>query len=343
MIRAFRTAVIMLLVVALSAAVFAYSADGSAFAYASGDNASAYTSGDSTLALAEDENVYYDTREEAAAALRKAMKNRKHLVTVAIYEKVDEKSIKTIIGEVFQMAIEHTGKPKEGDYLKYQFADYKGKAETDLHWGSPVVIIRYVINYYTDKSQETETNKKVKEIKEELDLEGKSDYNKIKAIHDYLCDNIEYDVEKSGDDVGGTEHTAYGALVKGKAVCQGYALSMYRLLLESGVDCRIVDGQGIEEGGMAGAHSWNIVGIGGVYFYVDTTWDDSMGTYDYFLCNRDDFEKNHVLSKDYSEDFVTKEYPVTQSGFAADYDTPIKALNAAAKATIEAIKNMDAA
>ena len=306
----------MLLLTALSAAVFAY---------------------------ADSDINYYESRDEAAAALRKAMKARDNYVTVAIYERVDEESIKTIIGEVFDQALEHTGKPKEGDYLKYQFADYKGKAKTDLHWGRPVVEIRYVINYYTNAEKEKETDKKVKEILKELDLKGKSDYRKIQAIHDYLCDNIEYDTEKSGDDKGGTEHTAYGALVEGKSVCQGYAISLYRLLLEAGVDCRVIDGQGLEAGGLSSAHSWNIVSIGGVYFYVDTTWDDSSGSKDYFLRNRDDFETDHVMSEEYDKDFVTEQYPVSQSGYPVDYDTPIKALNKATASFLDAFKQLDAA
>ena len=177
----------------------------------------------------------------------------------------------------------------------------------------------------------------------ELDLKGKSDYRKIQAIHDYLCDNIEYDTEKSGDDKGGTEHTAYGALVEGKSVCQGYAISLYRLLLEAGVDCRVIDGQGLETGGLSSAHSWNIVSIGGVYFYVDTTWDDSSGSKDYFLKNRDDFETDHVMSEEYDKDFVTEQYPVSQSGYPVDYDTPIKALNKATASFLDAFKQLDAA
>lgn len=309
-IRAIATAVIVLLITALSAAVFAY---------------------------AGSDVVYYDSREEAAAALREAMKARSHYATVAIYEKMDEESIKTVIGEVFEMAMEHTGEPDEGDYLKYQFEDYKGKAATELHWGMPAVVIRYEIDYYTDASQEELTDKKVKEIMKELDLKGQSDYRKIKAIHDYICGNVEYDIEKSGDNKGGIEHTAYGALVEGKAVCQGYATSMYRLLLESGVDCRVIDGEGTEAGGLTSAHSWNIASVGGVYFYVDATWDDSTGSLDYFMRNRDDFETDHIMSEEYGEDFVTERYPVSRSGYAVDYDMPIKSVLKAAEALLAAL------
>lgn len=315
-IRAIRAAVIMLLITALSAAVFAY---------------------------ADYEGVYYYSREDAAAALRDAMKDRERYVTVGIYEDVDKESIKTIIGDVFSQAIKHTGKPTEGDYLKFQFANYHGKAKTDTYWGEPVVVIRYVISYYTDEDQEKQTDKKVKEILKTLDLKGKSDYQKVKAVHDYLCENIEYNYEKSGDNKGGKEHTAYGALIEGKAVCQGYATSMYRMLLASGVDCRIIDGEGAEAEGLPGYHSWNIVSIDGVYYYVDTTWDDSSGSLDYFLKNRDDFETDHVMSEEYGEEFVTKKYPVSQSGFPFDYKTPEKAIKKASKSLMKAFDSIEAA
>ena len=309
------TAVIVLFLTALSAAVFTY---------------------------AEEDTVYYDSREEAVAALREAMKDREHYATIAIYERVDEESIKTIIGDVFNLALEHTGKPDEGDYLKYQFDSYKGKAESGLHWGIPEVTIRYVINYYTDAGQEKQTDEKVKEILKTLELEGKSDYRKIRAVHDYLCDNVEYDTERAGDNKGGTEHTAYGALIEGKSVCQGYAISMYRLLLESGVDCRVIDGKGIEPGGISSAHSWNIVSIGGVYFYIDATWDDSTGSLDYFLKNRDEFETDHEMNEEIGKAFVTETYPVSRSGFPADYDTPIKSILKAAEAMASALEEKKA-
>lgn len=310
------TAVMMLLITALFAAVFAY---------------------------AEDEITYYDSREEAGIALREAMKQRRKYVTVAVYEMVDEESIKTIIGDVLDIAMEHTGVPTEGDYLKFQFKDYKAKARSELHWGRPAVVIRYVIRYYTKAEQEKQTDEKVKEIMKSLDLEGKSDYKKIRAVHDYICENTEYDEEKAGDEKGGTEHTAYGALVEGKAVCQGYSNAMYRLLLEAGVDCRIINGEGVDGSGIHGSHSWNIVGIGGVYFYVDPTWDDSTKSMKYFLCNRGDFEKDHIMSEEFGESFVTEKYAVSESGFPADYDMPIGKIKQAAELLIDAVERITAA
>ena len=50
-------------------------------------------------------------------------------------------------------------------------------------------------------------------------LHGKSEYQKIRAIYDYICSHSTYD-ENTDSDI---PHTAYAILVKGKGVCEGYA------------------------------------------------------------------------------------------------------------------------
>ena len=47
-------------------------------------------------------------------------------------------------------------------------------------------------------------------------LSGKSDYEKAKIIHDRLIDTVTYTPTEN-------DQTSYGALVEGKAVCNGYA------------------------------------------------------------------------------------------------------------------------
>ena len=72
--------------------------------------------------------------------------------------------------------------------------------------------------------------------------------------------------------------TAYGALIDRTCVCQGYAALLYRLLLELGVDNRVLTGTG-----NGGGHAWNIVELDDVYYNVDPTWDAGRTEYDYFL------------------------------------------------------------
>lgn len=61
--------------------------------------------------------------------------------------------------------------------------------------------------------------------------------------------------------------TAYSALVRRKAVCEGYAMA-YRLLLNA---VGIVSDVSIDR---SGKHIWNYVRIHGRWYHVDVTWDD---------------------------------------------------------------------
>ena len=153
--------------------------------------------------------------------------------------------------------------------------------------------INYNISYFTTKNQEEELNKKVDEILDSLNLDGKSDYDKVCDIYDYLTSNVVYDnaaIEKEakGDFSDRLPHSSYAALCKGTAVCQGYSTALYRLLLEEGIDCRVIIGKGLKED-----HAWNVVKIGDVYYNVDATWDAHRTSYKYFLCSDADF-KDHT-------------------------------------------------
>lgn len=70
------------------------------------------------------------------------------------------------------------------------------------------------------------------------------------------------------------EYTADGVLVKGRGVCASYARAMQKLLRTAGIPCLYVSGTGR---GVV-KHAWNIVKIGGQYYHLDTTWDDSVNS-----------------------------------------------------------------
>ena len=93
-----------------------------------------------------------------------------------------------------------------------------------------------------------------------------SDYDKELAIHDYIVKNCEY-----GYTDGANEYAfrAYGVLVQGKAVCNGYAEAMALLLNCVGVENEIMTGWADGE-----LHAWNRVKLDGKWYQVDSTWDD---------------------------------------------------------------------
>ncbi len=101
------------------------------------------------------------------------------------------------------------------------------------------------------------------------------DYEKALYAHDYLVCNVEYDDEYLSYPEGTmmNMHTAYGALVEGKAVCDGYAHALSLLLGELSVESRYVEGY-TSDGGPDEGHAWNLVLVGGSWYNIDATWDD---------------------------------------------------------------------
>lgn len=267
-----------------------------------------------SFAISSD-TVYCETEDEAAAELREQMKQRAENVTVTIGLKgrIDQEDLEKLIGNLIQKALDHTGKPDEGDYIAFQYASYKGYAHTTFAGFSPAAEIEYTLTYYDNAGKEAEVDAKVREIIDGLELDEKTDFEKIAAIHDYICDNVEYEMSEQGGDI---VRTAYGALIEGRAACQGYSVSLYRLLLEAGIDNRIIFGQGFAGDGSSGAHSWNIIELNDEYYNIDVTWDDAEHSYEYFMVPaKTGFEDNHVADDSYGSNFFSKEYPMSVKAY----------------------------
>lgn len=133
---------------------------------------------------------------------------------------------------------------------------------------------------------------------------GMSDLEKELAIHNYVVNNTAYDYTNY---VNGTlpeqSFTDYGVLITGKAVCEGYAKAMFRLMSLAGLDCKVVKGLGDGQ-----AHAWNIVKINGSYCQVDATWDDPVTTNGQNILSYDYFDlSDSQMSKDHQWD--TSKYP----------------------------------
>ncbi len=89
------------------------------------------------------------------------------------------------------------------------------------------------------------------------------------ALHDYLVLNCAYNWQianglPSTDDA---IYTAYGALVNGDPVCQGYGLAYNTLLRRCGIEAKYVSSQVMD-------HGWSIIKLDDAWYHVDVTWDD---------------------------------------------------------------------
>lgn len=101
------------------------------------------------------------------------------------------------------------------------------------------------------------------------------EYNKVHAIHDYLVRYVEYDFELYDDYTDGAtelgDDPAFyidGALLGGKAVCDGLSRAFEFLCALEGLDVLRVTGS------LASVpHAWNKVKVNGVWYNVDVTAD----------------------------------------------------------------------
>ena len=111
------------------------------------------------------------------------------------------------------------------------------------------------------------------------------EWDKEKYIHDFICENIHYDKLKKP-----YSHEIIGPLGQGVGVCEGIAKSVKILCDALGIWCIITVCGNNPDKGIKYRHTWNIVKIGGKYYHLDATFDNTLGKdevrYDYF--NLDD-------------------------------------------------------
>ena len=112
------------------------------------------------------------------------------------------------------------------------------------------------------------------------------------ALHDAVAAHITYmECENA--------HNAYGALINGVCVCEGYA-ELYQVLLQKcGIQSFLVTGQSYNAGtGAYEGHEWNIVRIDGEYYHVDVTWDDQgeILYHAYFGLTDAAIQEDHILN-----------------------------------------------
>ena len=253
-------------------------------------------------------SVYYTSLADAAESVREQLREREQTVVVR-YQVASGAYDRSLANLIFSEAIAHTGVPTEGDYLRYQYGGWTCGISISDNGTTCKLTFSYAMTYYTTADEEEEVDAKVQEVISSLALDGKNEYGKIKSIYDYICEHVVYDYEHLSDTSYKTQFTAYGALIDGTSVCQGYAVLFYRLALEAGIDARVIIGESYGEG-----HAWNIVRIGEKYYYLDSTWDAGNTFYRYFLKGTSDFTA-HDNDAEYSTDDFFQQYPVSASAY----------------------------
>ena len=113
-----------------------------------------------------------------------------------------------------------------------------------------------------------------------------TELEKEQYVHDFICQNVRYDKLKKS-----YSHEILGPLGQGVGVCEGIAKTVKILCDQLGIWCIVVISEANPEKNIKYRHAWNIVKIGGAYYHLDATFDNTLShmgpiRYDYF--NLDD-------------------------------------------------------
>ncbi len=174
------------------------------------------------------------------------------------------------------------------------------KKWTVTHYATGANIeIPYLMPLEERQEMVNELEKKAEQILRGINV-AMSDYDKELYFHDYIIKNCRYDNSTVSDEEFNNSYTAYGALVEGTAVCEGYARAMQFLLSKVGIDSYLITGTALNSYGATVNHMWNVVKIGSEWYHLDTTWDDPTSVYDfdavwhsYFNLSDEEIKRDH--------------------------------------------------
>lgn len=160
-------------------------------------------------------------------------------------------------------------------------------------------LLKLNMNFMFPKAEVLRIEEKLKDVIPKVvtkDLiTSKDQFSRELAIHDYLAKKVSYVNDASSD-----QYTIVGALLKNKAVCDGYAKAFKLLCDKAEIPCILIHGNAdngaIDSGN---GHAWNIVKIDNNYAHVDVTWDSTGSTndasiYSHFNLTDSQIKKDHT-------------------------------------------------
>ncbi|MBR6967324.1 MAG: leucine-rich repeat protein, partial [Ruminococcus sp.] len=144
--------------------------------------------------------------------------------------------------------------PKTGDpYLNGSIREASYRYAAELETGGVGYFNKYLTAYI---------NKKAKDLTKNC----KNDMEKIKTLHDWVCNNTVYEYDENGKpDSSLKSHSDSSVFFYGRAVCDGYARAYTLLLRAVGIEAYYT---------VSSSHAWTMVKLGNHYFHVDTCHDD---------------------------------------------------------------------
>lgn len=265
-----------------------------------------------TYEMRQDLGIYFTNADAVTGQLREAMRRRDWQVTISYQSHRDNmEALGTIVRELMEQALSETESPEEGDYLRHQYGGYEMQYNSRWEGDACHYEIRIRPQYYTTAAQEEQVTACVQALLDSFGFDhSTSDYEKLRTIYDYVVTHVRYDEIHAKNPQHHLKTTAYAALVQKQAVCQGYAVLLYRLLRESGISARVITGTA---GGQY--HAWNIVCLDGLYYNLDATWDSRQQTSNWFLLPDADFT-DHTRDAAYADAAFYAAYPMAEQRYS---------------------------
>ncbi len=265
----------------------------------------------------------FTSKVELLDAIRINMMTRKTEVSFQTTRSVMKSINMNILKAVLE--IDDTTTSRDADYLSllidsikqnwsvsYKTIRYSNGTVKIVESPDDPATLKLQIQYETTLSQEQAVDIRLAEILKNLNLSKATDYEKVKAIHDYIINLATYDMTYQAS-------TVYDILVNKTAVCEGYTLAAYRLFTDAGLDTRIITGTGNGE-----RHAWNIVKVNGKWYHIDLTWDDPVSAsgkqilrYTYFLKNDRDFKLHDRDGEFKTREFLSN-YPIAEVSYVME-------------------------
>lgn len=217
---------------------------------------------------------------------------------------------------------------KKFPHLAEKIEEYEKNNERVYTWIENKIVYNCWANKFSTRNLK-EMDIKVEEILQNIIEPEYTEIEKTLAIYNYITDNVDYDYkmlefdERMQKDVryslfleGRSNKSSYSiinkrilgkqssfnAIMKGKAVCQGYAQMMHYMLTKENIESReigciadpIIEEQELEDKGID--HSVIRVKTDDEWYYYDPTWDTGKTKYEYAYKTKDEFYKKHTLS-----------------------------------------------
>lgn len=146
------------------------------------------------------------------------------------------------------------------------------------------IVADYIVTGGSDE-QRAEVLTEISDIAEQVCERLEGDYDKARALAQWVSQNIYYDFDAYHSSVTTETLSLSSTLSLHRSVCGGYA-NLYAALCQSqGIECYVAQGDVVQnyvtfyEADEAPSHEWNLVCINGRYFWVDTLWNNSGNQY----------------------------------------------------------------